>query len=122
MSACVTADENARVRQALPSFPLILQVLGLVVWSGICATTVLQAEWTQRLAVWAVASISFALAFWRNASRAQAAPVELLVQAVAIVVMVGLLCNGFEGFLLVLMAAQLGLWGRIPYGAMWVSL
>ncbi len=44
------------------------------------------------------------------------------MQAVAVVVMVGLLCNGFEGFLLVLLAAQIGLWGRMPYGALWVSL
>ena len=104
------------------SFPTLLRALGVLVWLGICATTVLQAEWTERLAVWAVASVSFVLAFWRNASRARAAPVELLVQAVAVVVMVGLLCNGFEGFLLVLMAAQLGLWSRMPYGALWVSL
>src|SRR5690242_14972844 len=120
MLAAATLYKNARVRQAMRirSFPLVLQVLGLLVWFGICATTVLQAEWTQRLAMWAVASVSFALAFWRNASRARAAPVELLVQAVAVVVMVGLLCNGYEGFLLVLMAAQLGLWGRKPCGAL----
>jgi signal transduction histidine kinase len=124
MSASATLYKNAPVEQAMRirSFSLVLQVLGLLVWLGICATTVLQAEWTERLAVWAVASLSFALAFWRNASRAQAASVELLVQAAANVVMVGLLCNGFEGFLLVLMAAQLGMWGRMPYGALWVSL
>jgi signal transduction histidine kinase len=104
------------------SFPALLQVLGLLVWLGISSTTVLQAQWTERLAVWAVASVSFALAFWRNASRGRAGRVELLVQAIAVVVMVGLLCNGFEGFLLVLMAAQLGLWGRMRYGALWVSL
>jgi len=104
------------------SFPTLLRALGVLVWLGICATTVLQAEWTERLAIWAVASVSFVLAFWRNASRARAAPVELVVQAVAVVVMVGLLCNGFEGFLLVLLAAQIGLWGRMPYGALWVSL
>jgi signal transduction histidine kinase len=124
MSAAATLYENAPVGYAMRirSFPTLLQALGLLVWLGICATTVLQAEWTERLAVWAVASVSFALAFWRNASRARAAPVEMLVQAVAVVVMVGLLCNGFEGFLLVLLAAQLGLWGRMPYGALWVTL
>src|SRR5690349_22095710 len=116
MSAGATLNKNApgagsrarssgRLRLGKPmgirSFPTLLRALGVLVWLGISATTVLQAEWAQRLAVWAVASVSFALAFWLNASRARAAPVELLVQAVAVVVMVGLLCNGFEGFLLV---------------------
>ncbi len=39
------------------SFPALLRALGVLVWLGICATTVLQAEWTERLAIWAVASV-----------------------------------------------------------------
>ncbi len=104
------------------SFPTLLRVLGVLVWLGICSTTVLQAEWTERLAVWAVASVSFIVAFWRNASRARAAPVESPRAGGRSRGDGRALCNGFEGFLLVLMAAQLGLWGARHYGALWVSL
>src|SRR3569833_1875629 len=99
-AAALVKKDSGRQAMRVRSCPMVLKVLGLLVWFGICATTVLQAEWTQLLAVWTVASVSFALAFWRNASRARAATLELLVQAVAVVIMVGLLYNGFEGFLL----------------------
>src|SRR5262245_24251301 len=106
----------------IESFPHVLRVTGLLVWLAISATTVLRAISVDRLALWAIASLTFAICFWRNVSRAQAAPLELALQAISVVAMVGVLCNGYEGFLLVLMAAQLGLWGRMRGSLWWITL
>ena len=104
------------------SFPTMLRASGLLVWFALSATTVLLAQSNARMAVWALGSLSFAAAFWRATSAAGPTAVTLLIQAVAVIEMVALLCNGYEGFLLVLMAAQLGYWGRVPYPYLWVTL
>jgi signal transduction histidine kinase len=61
--------------------------------------------------VWLIAWLLFGLAFglvWRRRRLDLLAAAGLVLQGSAVVVMVGLLCNGFEGMLLVLVAAQLG--------------
>jgi signal transduction histidine kinase len=102
------------------SFPSLLRTTGLLIWLGLSAATLIQAAWGPRLAAWAVASLAFAVAFTRSVSREQPAPAELAVQGIGITAMVGLLCNGFEGLLLVLMAAQLGYWTRIRHPVIWI--
>jgi signal transduction histidine kinase len=104
------------------SFPTLLRATGLLVWFALSATTLLQAKSDVRLAIWSVGSLLFAAAFWRGTSAAGPSVVILIVQGAAIVEMVAVLCNGYEGFLLVLMAAQLGYWGRIPYPFLWITL
>lgn len=105
----------------LRSFPLILKGAGALIWLGLSATTLLQSTWAPRLAVWAVASLAFAIAFWRSVSRERPTPIEMFVQGLGITTMVGLLCNGFEGLLLVLMAAQLGYWPGIRRPLLWIG-
>jgi signal transduction histidine kinase len=104
------------------SFPTLLRASGLLVWLALCATTVLQAKSDTRLAIWAAGSLLFAVMFWQGTSARGPSPFVLIVQGAAVVEMVAVLCNGYEGFLLVLMAAQLGYWGRVPYPFAWVSV
>jgi signal transduction histidine kinase len=104
------------------SFPTLLRASGLLIWLALSAYTLLQAKSDTRLAIWAVGSVLFALAFWRGTSFRGPSAWVLIVQGAAIAEMVGVLCNGYEGFLLVLMAAQLGYWGRISHPFIWVTL
>ncbi len=110
--------EAMRIR----SFPNTLRASGLLVWLALSATTALQAQSGPRLAIWAAGSLLFAAAFCRGTSAAGAPLIWIILQGAAIVDMVAVLCNGYEGFLLVLMAAQLGYWGRISYPYLWVTL
>src|SRR6266852_6359861 len=74
-----------------------------------------------RLAGWAPASIGFALASWYSASSDRRRALALLVfQVACVLAMVLLLCDGFEGALLVLVALQLG--GRVSrrIGIVWI--
>jgi signal transduction histidine kinase len=92
---------------------------GACAWIGVSIATIVRAQSLERLAVWSLASIVFFVSFsilqrvrheWRWL---------LGVQSVAIVAMVAVLCNGYEGFLLVLVAAQLGR-QRWPVGLTWI--
>src|SRR5690349_19471712 len=105
------------------SFPSMLKVAGTVIWLGVSTTTVVQVitPWGTRHAVWAAASLAFGLAFWQSVSRKRPSPLTLLVQGASITLMVGLLCNGFEGLLLVLMAAQLGYWQSVRRPLLWIG-
>ncbi len=100
----------------------MLRASGLLVWAALSATTLLQAKYGAPLAIWAVGSALFAVTFWLGTSLRGPSVFLLIVQGAAIVEMVAVLCNGYEGFLLVLMAAQLGYWGRVPHAFFWVTL
>lgn len=104
------------------SFPTLLRAAGLLIWLALSAYTLVQAQSDTRLAIWGVGSALFAAMFWRGTALRGPSPFVLIVQGVAVIEMVGVLCNGYEGFLLVLMAAQLGYWGRVPYAFVWVTL
>ncbi len=103
--------------------PAVLMVLGL-----------LPEEWyraalpTGKFTIWAAAALAFAAAFWKTSGLAgrelppRVAPYLLLAQSVAALAMFALVCTGLETMLLVLVAAQLGLFVRLPLGFLWVVL
>lgn len=103
--------------------PAVLMVLGLLDLPG--ETLRLSAG---RFAVWLGAAAAFAFAFWvTSAAAAQEKPpgraVALLaVQSVAALTMYEIVCTGLETMLLAVVAAQLGLFVRLPVGALWVTL
>ena len=107
---------------SIHSFPLMLRWSGLLIWLAISVATVWVAHSSERVAIWSVGSVLFAAAFWRSTSAAGPARLGLAVQSLAIIEMVLALCLGFEGFLLVLVAAQLGYWDRIRYPLYWLTL
>lgn len=115
-------EPHLRDTMLIRSFPTMLRASGLLVWVALSATTALRAQSDVRLAIWAVGTLLFAASFWRATSPRGPSAFLLIVQGAAIVEMVAVLCNGYEGFLLVLMAAQLGYWGRVPHAFWWVTL
>jgi signal transduction histidine kinase len=64
----------------------------------------------RRVAAWAVSVVTFATCFWfgAGAETRSARAVLIPIQVASVVAMVLLLCDGFEGTLLVLVALQLG--------------
>jgi signal transduction histidine kinase len=92
--------------------PRPVWVAGLATWIACAVPTVLQATGSPRFPVWLAAWLAFGIAF----TLASQLPLRVLwlalmlgLESASVVTMVGLLCNGFEGTLLVLVAAQLGL-------------
>lgn len=78
--------------------------------------------------VWLVAACLYVPAFWVTAGQAgverpsRAAQPLLALQSLAALVMFGLACTGFETLLLVVVAAQLGLFVAVPLGLVWVGV
>ena len=97
----------------IDSFPKTLRISGLLVWLGFSAITLIQTDWRPAIAAWVASSLLFAASFWLGTVERGPRPVLLVPQGLAIVVMVFVACNGYEGFLLVLMAAQLGYWSAV---------
>jgi signal transduction histidine kinase len=89
--------------------PRILLFTGIAAWLGVSLTTLIEAPFTLRLLAWACASTGFIAAFlW--STRAVSRPlIALALQSACAVAMTALFCNGYEGLLLVLLAAQLAL-------------
>jgi signal transduction histidine kinase len=84
---------------------------GLAAWLLVSIPTVAEATASPRFPAWVIAWLLFGAAFaiaWRRSRLDLLSVAALVMQGVAVVTMVGLLCNGFEGMLLVLVAAQLG--------------
>lgn len=82
----------------------VIRIAGAIVWIAIGAHVLINGAASRTvLAEWAIAFLLFGVAFALRPSRA-----SLLVETGAVIAMVLLLCNGFEGTLLVLVAMQLG--------------
>src|SRR5215831_7198328 len=86
---------------------------GLLTWVLVSLpnVTLAEARASPRFSWWLLAWLAFGVAFWMASRRDRPDAITvtgLVLQATAVVTMVGLLCNGFEGLLLVLVAAQLG--------------
>jgi signal transduction histidine kinase len=82
----------------------LVRIGGVTVWIAIGVHVLLNGATTRLvLGEWAIAYLAFGAAFMFRPSRA-----TLLVQSGAVIAMVLLLCNGFEGTLLVIIAMQLG--------------
>jgi signal transduction histidine kinase len=89
-------------------FSLLLRNIGAVTWIAIAATTLAQAPVRSIPVLWYCATLTFALCLWYECGRRNAAYVAMAGEGVALLGMVAVACNGFEGLLLVLIAAQLG--------------
>jgi signal transduction histidine kinase len=88
-----------------------VMLAGLAAWLLVSLPTWLEAQRSPRFPAWAIAWLLCGAAMAVTSRRVRldaVAAVGLAVQGAAVAVMVGLLCNGFEGMLLVFVAAQLG--------------
>ena len=117
---------SAKIASGTPmhidSFPKTLRISGLLVWLGFSAITLIQTDWRPAIAAWVASSLLFAASFWLGTVERGPRPVLLVPQGLAIVVMVFVACNGYEGFLLVLMAAQLGYWSAVRKPLLWLLI
>jgi signal transduction histidine kinase len=107
---------------AIP-LPRILFFTGMAVWMAVSLTTVLRALDRSLLIPWGIASLVFLAAFVLWDRRPGRLPQLLLAaQSASVVVMVAILCNGLEGLLLVLVAAQLALVSDRRFGVTWIAV
>jgi signal transduction histidine kinase len=100
-----------------------LVLAGLLAWLGVSLPTWLQAHVSPRFPLWAPAWLlcGAAMVVASRRTRLDAiAAAALVLQGASVAVMVGLLCNGFEGMLLVFAAAQLGRLAPLRLGAAWL--
>lgn len=82
----------------------LIRIAGVIVWLAIGVQVLMNgARSRTALIEWAIAYLLFGIAFAFRPSR-----ISLAIQSGAVVLMVLVLCNGFEGTLLVLVAMQLG--------------
>jgi signal transduction histidine kinase len=105
---------------AIP-LPRILFFTGIAVWVAVSLTTALRALDRTLLIPWGLASLVFiaALLLW-NRRPGRIAQWLLAMQSASVVVMVAVLCNGLEGLLLVLVAAELALVSSRRIGITWI--
>jgi len=110
----------------MTSYPRMLRWGGLAAWLGVGLPIWLQLDQIRpgRFAGWFAAWLLFAAAFWITASGLERRlDLPLLgLQAACVMVLVLLLCDGFEGTLLVLVAMQLA--PRLPRrtGLAWIAI
>ena len=88
--------------------PRALLLAGITAWLGVSVATAIEAPVTQRLLAWACASVVFVSAFLWTTRTARRPFMAIALQSAAAITMTALFCNGYEGLLLVLLAAQLG--------------
>jgi len=100
-----------------------LSLAGLGAWLLVSLPTPLSAAASPRFPFWLLASLGYAAALTvatRRPLGPRALRLVLLAEAGCVVAMVGLLSNGFEGSLLAIAAAQLGVFASLPEGALWI--
>jgi signal transduction histidine kinase len=102
--------------------PRALLIAGVAAWLGVSLTTAIKGPLTPRLFVWACASIVFILAFLWSTRTARRPFIALALQSAAAIAMAALFCNGYEGLLLVLLAAQLALSTSSRAGFGWLGV
>src|SRR5450755_498630 len=105
-----------------------LRWAGFATWVVVALPTFRGALASPRFPAWLGAWLVFGAASLlvsrgEKPSRLDAAAVAgLVLQGAAVVVMVGLLCNGYEGLLLVFVAAELGRLAGLRVGVTWLVL
>ncbi len=113
---------NSEAVAPLPEFRRLVRIGGLFAWLMVGLPLLFQSGLDpRRVAGWAPASIGLALASWYSAGSDRRRALALLIfQVACVLAMVLLLCDGFEGALLVLVALQLG--GRVSrrIGIVWI--
>lgn len=102
---------------------VLLRWGGLAAWLGVGLPIWLQLSATSpgRFFGWLAAWLLFAVAFWRTAE-GRSGLALLAVQAACVMVLVLLLCDGFEGTLLVLIAMQLASRVSRRTGLVWIAV
>src|SRR5262245_58928602 len=104
--------------------PVVLLWAGLAAWIAATLPTWLQSTGSPRFPFWLAAWAAFG-AMFGAVSRAllprSAEWAALGVESASVVAMVGLLCNGFEGTLLVLVATQVALRTGGRVGGLWIA-
>ncbi len=107
----------------LSGVPAVLMLFGLFRWGDTSPTLP-----AAKFVVWLVAALLFAAAFWFTSADAgrerqgRWATTLLALQSATGLAMFELVCTGLETMLLVVVAAQLGLFVRLPAGLGWVGL
>ena len=96
--------------------PRTLLFTGIAAWLCVSLTTAIEAHFTLRLLAWACASAGFIGAFLWSTRTAHRPRIALALQSACAVAMAALFCNGYEGLLLVLLAAQLALSTSSQFG------
>jgi signal transduction histidine kinase len=120
------ATGTGRKIGAMTSYLRLLRWGGLAAWLGVGLPIWLQLDQTKpgAFAGWLAAWLLFAAALWvtTGGGRDGLGLPLLAFQAAAVMVMVLLLCDGFEGTLLVLVAMQLA--PRLPRrtGLLWIAI
>jgi signal transduction histidine kinase len=109
---------------SVEKLPRALLYSGLAAWLGVVLATIVAAIVTgftsPRFGPWGIVSLLFVAAFVWNARSPRTTPYVLATQSACVVAMVALLCNGYEGMLLVLVAVQLALHTEQRIGLAWI--
>ncbi len=106
----------------------LLRWAGLAAWLGVVLPVWIQISTVTpwRLAVWLPAWLLFAAAFWMTAGDREIprklALALLAFQAACVIAIVAVLCDGFEGTLLVLVAMQLASRVSRRTGLVWIGV
>lgn len=96
---------------------------GLAAWLAVSVPTWIGAHGSPRFPLWSIAWTVCGAAMVATSRRTRldaVAAAAIAVQGAAVAAMVGLLCNGFEGLLLVFAAAQLGRLAELRLGLAWL--
>jgi signal transduction histidine kinase len=102
------------------TLPTTLLLAGVLGWTGAVLAAVLTSSSYARFSGWMALSVIFLVAFILNARAASPRFAATGAQSVSVILMVLLLCNGYEGLLLVVVAAELALQAPSPVGLAWV--
>ena len=102
--------------------PTVLIWIGLLAWACVSTASVVRALTIERLAYWSLASALFVATFCLAQRSLRVRNVLLAAQSAAVVAMAAILCNGYEGFLLTLVAAQLGWRVAARTGLAWIAV
>jgi signal transduction histidine kinase len=123
MAGGLRSDEDGRVTKLERRDRLVITAAGLSAWLLVALPTVLSSWRSPSFRVWSLAWLLFGLAFAVTSSRERLDALMaagLALQGGAVVVLVSLLCNGYEGMLLVVVAAQLGRVVSLWPGLFWL--
>jgi signal transduction histidine kinase len=97
-----------------PHFMRAIRVASFGVWLLVGLPVIVQgADSWRRMTQWAIAYVLFAILFASD---------RLALAAACVIVTVLLLCDGFEGALMVLIAMRLGARGNVRAGILWIVI
>jgi len=113
LSTTATAHDPERIPQAM-------LWAGLIAWACVSTASIARALSFERLAWWSMGSAVFLVSFCLARKAAQSRQALLALQSIAAIGMAAVMCNGYEGFLLVLVAAQLGCLGQASIAVPWI--